>query len=203
VVSGKHIIVTEIVDRLCSVGLGSWSDVNFENENAMAWFAAAEQAIDALFVISSTPEQDSRRILLGLQEDTFETDETSSLALSRFFFVCGHIALKLLLYTEEVSTAVKKGNSNRSLAKQVESDNAKKQKKSKKGNKKKGGNDDNDEEEVRERSERTYEDAQARRVPKTTPFVFVVVELTVSLIFTRTGCPGGRVGNGRRRGGRC
>jgi len=123
--SGKHVIVTEIIHRLCSVGLGSWSDVDFEGENALAWFAAAEQALDALFIISAAPEKDAAKILIGLQAETFDGDNASSLALSRFFFVCGHIALKLLLYTEEISTAVKRANSNRSLSKQEQSDNNK------------------------------------------------------------------------------
>ena len=38
---------------------------------------------------------------------------------------------------------------------------------------------------VSERSERTYKDAQAWLVPKTTPLVTFVVALTVSLNFTR------------------
>ena len=66
--NAKHIVVTDIIEKLCSVSLGSWSEVNFDGENAMAWFCAAEQAIDALFVISTCPEKESEKIIVGLKE---------------------------------------------------------------------------------------------------------------------------------------
>jgi len=63
-----------------------------------------------------------------LVQATFTGNSASSLALSRFFFVLGHVALKLLLYTEELSGQVRRGNASKLLALQELTDKAKKNK---------------------------------------------------------------------------
>jgi condensin complex subunit 1 len=118
--SAKSIVIEMIIERLCVVARGDWcrDDVL---EDTKHWFSAAEQAIDAIFVICDEPEKACSDILRGLEATTFGVNSSnpvtacSELRLSRFFFVVGHIALKLLVYTESLSNAVNKGNALKSL----------------------------------------------------------------------------------------
>jgi condensin complex subunit 1 len=121
--SAKSIVIEMVVERLCIVARGDWcKDDVLEDTNH--WFSAAEQAIDAIFVICDEPEKACSDILRGLEAITFGVSSNSpvsacnELRLSRFFFVVGHIALKLLVYTESLSNAVNKGNALKALKKQ-------------------------------------------------------------------------------------
>lgn len=128
--SAKSIVIEMVVERLCHVARGDWCrDDDLEDTNH--WFSAAEQAIDAIFVICDEPEKACSDILRGLEAITFGVNSNdpvsvcSELRLSRFFFVVGHIALKLLVYTESLSNAVNKGNAVKALKKQEGAEKAK------------------------------------------------------------------------------
>ena len=120
--SAKYIILDLISERLIAIARGDWcDDDNVEDTNA--WFCAAEQSINAIFTICPSPEKVSMEILLGHQQVIFGssddyTSTASTLRLARFFFVLGHIALKLLMYTEVLSSSVRRANAAKTLKKQ-------------------------------------------------------------------------------------
>lgn len=120
--SARYLILDLITERLVAVARGDWCmDGNEHDTNS--WFCAAEQAINAIFAISPSPEKVSMEILLGHQAAIFGTPDhpetvTDSLRLSRFFFVLGHIALKLLIYTEVLSSSVRRANAAKTVSKQ-------------------------------------------------------------------------------------
>jgi len=131
--SAKAIVLELILERLRAVIQGDWCN-DSDLMDTQAWFGAAEQGINALFVICVSPEQVCKDIIQALEAATFgfsrgtPNDSCHSLRLSRFFFVISHIALKLLVYTESISGAVRRGNAARTLSKQEEADKAKKDK---------------------------------------------------------------------------
>lgn len=132
--SARYIILDLIMERLVAIARGDWCDDNIK-EDTNSWFSAAEQAMNAIFSISPAPEKVAVEILLGHQAGIFGTAENPtesahSLRLSRFFFVLGHIALKLLIYTEMLSGSVRRANAAKSVKKQ-ESASSGKSKKSK------------------------------------------------------------------------
>ena len=127
--SAKFLILEQIVERLCSIIQGDWcEDTNIEDTKA--WFGAAEQSIDAIFVVCPAPEQVTRVIIQAMEGSTFGFSHHSpqnschSLRLSRFFFVVSHIALKLLVYTESLSGAVRNASAAKTLSKQEQADKA-------------------------------------------------------------------------------
>ena len=123
--SAKYIILDLITERLVAVARGDWC-IDADEADTNAWFCAAEQAINAVFVISPAPEKASMEILLGHQAGIFEPPEGAerpsamahSRRLARFFFVLGHVALKLLIYTEVLSSSVRRANSAKTVKKQ-------------------------------------------------------------------------------------
>mmetsp|Transcript_22565 Transcript_22565/g.27674 ORF Transcript_22565/g.27674 Transcript_22565/m.27674 type:complete len:1342 (+) Transcript_22565:71-4096(+) len=127
--SAKFIVLEQIVERLCAIVQGDWCDDN-NVEDTQAWFGAAEQAIDAIFVVCPAPEQVTRVIIQAMEGSTFGfchgTPQYSchSLRLSRFFFVVSHIALKLLVYTEALTGSVRNASAARTVAKQEQADKA-------------------------------------------------------------------------------
>ena len=132
-----------INERLVAVARGDWCNDTEEDTNA--WFCAAEQAINAIFTISPAPEKVSMEILLGHQQCIFGdgSNESHSLRLSRFFFVLGHIALKLLIYTEILSSAVRRANAAKSAKKQESASSGNDNKSANDGTKA-GGSDEED-----------------------------------------------------------
>lgn len=120
--SARYIILDLIMERLVAIARGDWCDDN-NKDDTNSWFSAAEQALNAIFSISPAPEKVAMEILLGHQAGIFgsaedPTDSAHSLRLSRFFFVLGHIALKLLIYTEMLSGSVRRANAAKSVKKQ-------------------------------------------------------------------------------------
>ena len=120
--SAKYIMLDLITERLVAVARGDWC-IDDDEEDTDTWFCAAEQAINAIFAISPAPEKVSMEILLGHQAGIFGSpeepcNEAHSRRLSRFFFVLGHIALKLLIYTEVLSSAVRRATAAKSVKKQ-------------------------------------------------------------------------------------
>ena len=131
----KYLVLERLMEQSATVAQGSWC-VDDEPSDTLQWFAASEQAIQALFVISPEPETVCRAIIADMHRTTFETDTCHSLRLARFFHVLGQISLHLLVYTEALSGNVRRANGKRTLRKQEEADNAKASK----------SNTDNDEE---------------------------------------------------------
>jgi hypothetical protein len=83
----------------------------------MTRFGAAEQAISTLFLLSPHPDRVCERLLttaaaqwlaLGTPSATI-----SSTAMSKFFFLLGHVALKMLVYIEFLESRVKQLRSRR------------------------------------------------------------------------------------------
>lgn len=128
--SAKFLVLEQIVERLSIVIQGDWCDDENEDDTR-AWFGAAEESINAIFAICPAPEQVAKLIIIGMQVTTFgygngKTEHyCHSLRLSRFFFVVGHISLKLLVYTESLSGAVRGANAARTVSKQEQADRAK------------------------------------------------------------------------------
>jgi len=91
--SAKFIVLELLTERLCAVAQGDWCD-DIHVTDTQRWFGAAEQAIDAIFVICPQPEKICRHIIHNIEGSTFGfsdgTPKSSchSLRLSRFFFCC-------------------------------------------------------------------------------------------------------------------
>ena len=134
--SAKYLVIEMILERLCVIVHGDWCD-DADSKDTKAWFGAAEQAINAIFILSHEPENICKMIIRVLEATTFGFGTESphqtchSLQLCRFFFVVSHMALKLLVYTETLSGSVRRANAARTLAKQEEADKAKTEKKNK------------------------------------------------------------------------
>ena len=91
-------------------------DANENNTNA--WVYVADQAANAIFLISPALKKVSMHILLGHQAGIFgapaeppTSPATYSRRLAWFFFSLGHLVLKLPTYTEMLSSAVRRANS--------------------------------------------------------------------------------------------
>jgi condensin complex subunit 1 len=122
----KYLVLERIMEELAVVARGDWCDDD-NTSDTLQWFSAAEQAIKALFVICPEPEVDCTTIVVGMYNSAMGDDISSchSLRLARFFHVLGQIALNLLVYTEELSGSVRRGNAKSSLKKQEAADKAK------------------------------------------------------------------------------
>ena len=123
----KYLVLERIIEQLCAVARGDWC-MDSNERDTLEWFSAAEQAISALFVISPEPEVACADIIRGMHLQTFSgfsLDQRHPLRLARFFHVIGHIALKLLVYTEALSGAVRRAHAKKTLKKQEEADRAK------------------------------------------------------------------------------
>ncbi len=105
-----------------SVPLNNYSTIEEVREadaEMQHWFAAAEQAISVIFKLSSQPEATCSCIVKSMACDTIGIgslneqqpaellQSCSSLALARLCFVLGDVALKLLVYSEELFARLK------------------------------------------------------------------------------------------------
>lgn len=123
----KYLVLERIMEQLCAVARGDWC-LDTSEKDSTEWFATAEQAIAALFVISPEPEVACADIIRGMHNQTLgssSVEECHPRRLARFFHVLGHIALKLLVYTEALSGAVRRGTAKKTLKKQEEADKKK------------------------------------------------------------------------------
>lgn len=123
----KYLVMERIIEQLCAVARGDWCLDSHEKDTS-EWFSAAEQAIAALFVISPEPEVCCGDIIRGMHAQTLQSGSSNQchpLRLARFFHVLGHIALKLLVYTEDLSGAVRRATAKKTLKKQEEADKKK------------------------------------------------------------------------------
>ncbi|GMH69055.1 hypothetical protein TrRE_jg2257, partial [Triparma retinervis] len=110
--SAKDIIIDNLIDACKAVVRGDWINKE-DNKSTNSWFAAAEACMDAIFSISSAPDVHAASIIKAMAACTFGSATATPTQLSRFFFAAGHLALKLLLYTESITKELKKGNSSR------------------------------------------------------------------------------------------
>ncbi|CAJ1944395.1 unnamed protein product [Cylindrotheca closterium] len=126
----KYLVLERIMEQLCAVARGDWC-VDLNEKDTMEWFSASEEAISALFIISPSPEICCADIIRGMHAQTLgsgSVEKCNPLRLARFFHVLGHIALKLLVYTEALSGTVRRANAQKSLKRQEEMDKAKQMK---------------------------------------------------------------------------
>ncbi|GMH90581.1 hypothetical protein TL16_g11810 [Triparma laevis f. inornata] len=129
----KMLIGEDIIEGLCTVIRGDWiNDAVDGDEVTRKWFGAAEDSINALFSFASEPDFHASEMIKSMSTLTFSEDEASPLQLARFLFVVGHIAIKLLLYTESLTKELKKANSTKTVVKQEAADKKKRENKKKK-----------------------------------------------------------------------
>lgn len=130
--SAKYLVLERLIEQLCAVARGDWC-IDSVQKDTLEWFATAEQVVSAIFVISPQPEVSCAEIILGMHAQTLGSavvEECHPFRLARFFHVLGHIALKLLVYTEALSGAVRRATAKKTLKKQEEADKAKRSKSS-------------------------------------------------------------------------
>ncbi|GMH55568.1 hypothetical protein TrST_g6467 [Triparma strigata] len=126
----KRMIGEDIIEGLCAVIRGDWIDDNVDGaDTTRKWFGAAEDSINALFSFASEPDFHASEMIKSMSMSTFSEDETSPLRLARFLFVLGHVAIKLLLYTEQLTKELKKANSTKTVVKQEAADKKNREKK--------------------------------------------------------------------------
>jgi len=123
----KFLVLERLMEQLCVVAQGDWCD-DQSAKDTLGWFSAAENAIEALFVLCPEPETACRSILTTMQQTTFQSSPCHSLLLARFFHVVGAVALNLLVYSEELSGSVRRANAQRTLKRQEQADEAKRNK---------------------------------------------------------------------------
>jgi condensin complex subunit 1 len=128
----KFLVLDLVIEQLCAVACGDWC-VDTTEKDTLQWFAAAEQAISALFVVSPEPEKSCAYIIRKMHNQTIgrfseSMDKCHPLRLARFFHVLGHIALKLLVYTEALSGSVRRATAKKTMKMQEEKSNAKRSK---------------------------------------------------------------------------
>lgn len=103
-----------ILSAIAGMIRGDWDGGNIENPH---WYAATQQGIDAIFILAAQPATLCTSILQHMATETFVTSVAPSspeftanlnrTRLARLFFVLGHVAMKLLVHVEALSTTVK------------------------------------------------------------------------------------------------
>jgi condensin complex subunit 1 len=139
----KYLVLELIMDELCEIARGEWCD-DAKTQDTLTWFSTAEETIKALFVISPEPETKCREIIVGMSAVTFQDgyNDCHPLRLARFFHVLGHVALHLLVYTEGLSSVVRRANAQKSLKKQEDAGKKKAQSKRRSVNESTGSEED-------------------------------------------------------------
>lgn len=129
----KYLVLERIIEQLSAIARGDWC-IDTNEKDARQWFATAEQAISAIFVVSPEPETTCAEIIRGMSNTTLAVRDVEGchpMRLARFFHVLGHIALRLLVYTEALSGAVRRATAKKTLKQQEEADKAKRSRSSK------------------------------------------------------------------------
>ena len=80
----------------------------FEHLPDEQWFPAAEQAVKLLFMIGDEPEKQCTQLLQKNHAQVFKASKPSMRLLSRFVFLLGHIAVKLCILAERITSEMKK-----------------------------------------------------------------------------------------------
>jgi len=105
------------------------------------WYASAEQAINAIYVLSESPDKSCSSIIKDMAVEIFpsfnqDQNEASDLTndvlncsisdLSKFVFALGHVALKQLVHIEEIQSELRKRRSSKEKKAQEEKGKKKK-----------------------------------------------------------------------------
>jgi len=115
--SAKAIVLDQLIEALSAVTRGDWCHDDSPLDTN-SWFGAAEQCINAIISICENPEEICSNIVKSMEKSILRnTSEPtiSSTRLARLFFVLGHVAIKLLVYTEELCGAVRRSNLRKDL----------------------------------------------------------------------------------------
>lgn len=84
------------------------------------WYPLAEQIINAIFILSSKPDEVCNQILRSRMDETFNQQvPNKTTKLSQLLFIVGHIAIKTIIYLEKCEAEFKKKKI------QMETENAK------------------------------------------------------------------------------
>lgn len=106
-------LITRIVSAAACMVRGDWDGGDVECSH---YYAAAQQAIDAVFALAHRPAEVFAEVLRHMAAATFVVagggapviaPSVSRTRLSRLFFVLGHVAMKLLLAAESLGVRVK------------------------------------------------------------------------------------------------
>lgn len=123
--SAKAIVLEQLIDNLSCIARGDWCCDTVENDTLL-WFGACEQAINAIVATCKSPELICSEIVRSLEESVLRgAPSVHPLRLSRLFFTLGHIAIKLLVYAEELCGAVRRSNAAKSLTMQEKANKSK------------------------------------------------------------------------------
>jgi condensin complex subunit 1 len=90
---------------------GGWAAPAADNRAAtLAWFPAAQEALDCIFLHEEHPERSCADTVRALAAATLGSanGRASSDQLARLFFTLGHVALKMLVRTEQLAVELKK-----------------------------------------------------------------------------------------------
>ncbi|EAL60491.1 condensin-2 complex subunit D3 [Dictyostelium discoideum AX4] len=73
------------------------------------WFMFAEQVINTIYILAEQPDLISSEIIKKLSDQVLdENGETNQYCLSKLIFILGHIAIKQLVYVEEIQSEIKR-----------------------------------------------------------------------------------------------
>jgi len=115
--SAKAIVLDQLIEALSAVTRGDWCHDD-STLDTNGWFGAAEQCINAIVSICENPEEICSNIVKSMEKSILRntTESTiSSTRLARLFFVLGHVAIKLLVFTEELCGAVRRSTLRKGL----------------------------------------------------------------------------------------
>ncbi|CAK7902785.1 condensin complex subunit 1 [[Candida] anglica] len=92
------------------------------------WYSIAEQAIGAIYQVSSEPDQVGSDIIkeksiLAFQRNDAEPNQSRVVSLSQLLFIVGHIAIKTIVYLERLEAQFKKKKHDAETNKNKDSNN--------------------------------------------------------------------------------
>lgn len=90
----------EIIDKL--------TEILLTNNDDPAWYGVAEQAIGAIFKVSSSPDQICSDVIRQRAMTVFQNTEDDVSSLSQLLFMVGHVAIKTIVFLEKLETFFKK-----------------------------------------------------------------------------------------------
>jgi hypothetical protein len=103
--SKKAHAYADLLSGMISMVQGSWDGGSFDNK---FFYSAAQSAVDAIFAIAPRPVDDCEAMLAGMAASIRSSDGAPRVpALARFFFVLGHVSLKLLILLDSLAMRVK------------------------------------------------------------------------------------------------
>lgn len=107
----------EIIDKLRGILLVKTKDSD--------WYSVAEQAISAIFKVSTKPDDICAEIITSISSDVFNMQNDTATqvhTLSQLLFIVGHVAIKTIVYLEKLEALFKKMKQEKELNKGGEKD---------------------------------------------------------------------------------